>query len=577
MVDGVPMPPPVRPVIILRGSDYELGYQYYQQLVEIYGTWIPSHRWGYLYYCTPLHRERFSAEEKAALREFQAYIDRYTPEWTAILHGMADGATDAGVPVTYEDLLSFYVLYEELYHWSPKTFVMPGAVGPSGTPGKEPLACSGFAAWGRSTKDGKMLCVGNADDDSGFFASTVMVFPETGNNFITSPFDMPGFGGFPSHPGTNNKGLVYVHHGTGQFFFKNWGYTVPRGMADMHILRFADSAEEAAEMHLGYPKAVNFKDGTFLADVDGNALVVESRDPAVVRRPGEHGETDFIYCTNNYQARQMGDSATQDYIPHGGWLNKELQGREVMDSTASSVSRNLFLWNMLHNYPGEVDVEFAKMTYRFPSTVTYPTLEEADAAYLRERGQSYRTRVGHLHNTFIGIVRPDRGDDASYYVCSGPATRATGPAGPESHNYGPGQTYAFYQLKLAGSPQAVAQAALHRARYDLHYANSALGRLTYLEAAPLEATFDKAKTECFKGHYYLNGVLAGRVRGDRECITALAKATRCYTRCQVYAQTVCDAIAPPPSGPQQLGLRPWLGEWGEWQTYFEARDERPRR
>ncbi len=572
-VDGVPMPPSVRPVIILQGSDYELGYQYYQQLVEIYGTWIPSHKWGYLYYCTPLHREDFSTEEKSALKEFQAYIDRYAPEWTAIFEGMAAGATDAGVPLTYEDLLAFFVLYEELYHWSPKSFIMPGSVG--SLSGGEPArpACSGFAAWGSRTKDGKMLCVGNADDDSGFFASTVMVFPETGNNFITSPFDMPGFGGFPSHPGTNNKGLVYVHHGTGRFFFSDWGYTVPRGIADMHLLRFASNAEEAAEMHLAYPKAVNFKDGIFLADVGGDALVIESRDPVVVRRAGDLGESDFLYCTNNYQSPRMGDNATQEYIPHGGWLNKKLQGKEAMDTTASSVSRNLFLWNMLHNYPGQVDVEFAKMMYRFPSTITSPTLEEADAAYLEQRGQTYRTRVGHLHNTFIGIVRPDDGPNASYYVCSGPATRATGPSGPDSHNYAPGQTYAFYELKLAESPRAVAQAALSRARYDLYYANAVLGRLSYLEAAPLEPIFDKARTEHFKGHYYLNGVLAGRITGRREITAALAKATRCYTRCQVYAQTVCDAVAPPPSRPEHLGLVPWLDELGDWQVFFEDHEK----
>ncbi len=326
-VDGVPMPPSVRPVIILQGSDYELGYQYYQQLVEIYGTWIPSHKWGYLYYCTPLHREDFSTEEKSALKEFQAYIDRYAPEWTAIFEGMAAGATDAGVPLTYEDLLAFFVLYEELYHWSPKSFIMPGSVG--SLSGGEPArpACSGFAAWGSRTKDGKMLCVGNADDDSGFFASTVMVFPETGNNFITSPFDMPGFGGFPSHPGTNNKGLVYVHHGTGRFFFSDWGYTVPRGIADMHLLRFASNAEEAAEMHLAYPKAVNFKDGIFLADVGGDALVIESRIRSWCEGPATWGRATFFTVPTTTSPRAWAIMRLRNTSPTEAGLTKNSKGR----------------------------------------------------------------------------------------------------------------------------------------------------------------------------------------------------------------------------------------------------------
>lgn len=66
-----------------------------------------------------------------------------------------------------------------------------------------------------------------------------------------------------------------------------------------------------------------------------------------------------------------------------------------------------------------------------------------------------------------------------------------------------------------------------------------------------------------------------RATGARECVAALAKATRCYTRAQVYAQTVCDALAPPPSRPEHLGLAPWLGEWGDWETLFES-DQRRR-
>lgn len=39
----VPLPPNVRPVILMKGSDYDLGYQYYQQLVQIFGRWVASH------------------------------------------------------------------------------------------------------------------------------------------------------------------------------------------------------------------------------------------------------------------------------------------------------------------------------------------------------------------------------------------------------------------------------------------------------------------------------------------------------------------------------------------------------
>jgi hypothetical protein len=559
MVDGIPFPPPVRPVIILKGSDFELGYQYFQQLVQIYGPWLSSQRGGWLYFSAPLHRESYSSEQKDALRQYDSYVKEYTPEWVEILHGMVAGAADAGIELTYDDLLAFYSLYEEFLPWSDKSFVMP----------PQPC-CSAFAAWGTTTKGGRLICAGNGDDNIGFFSSTVVVFPTTGNAFVASPYNNPGFGGFPSHPGMNNKGLVHVHHGTGKFDFPDRGYTVPRGFANMHILRFAGSAREAAEMHLALPKAVNCKDGNFFADVSGDAMVVERRNPPVVRRAGDLGETDFLYHTNNYLARENGDETEQDFIPHAGWLSKELKGLEEMDCTAWSVSRNLYMWNMLHNYQGEVDVDFATMMYRFPSTLARRTLEAADEAYRAERGQTYRARIGSLDNSVIGIIQPDDGDDGRYYICHGPATRNTGPAMPTLHNYGPGQTYSFFELRLASDPAAVAQAALTRAQTDLYYANTAMGALSYLEAAPLESPFDKAKTEYFKGHYFLNSVLCGRIADEREAVFSLARATRAYTRCQVYAKQVSEAITPPPSRPEHLGLRPWMGDGGDWDRFFEG-------
>jgi hypothetical protein len=565
VVDGIPMPPPVRPVIILSGTDYEIGYQYFQQLVQIYGTWISSHKWGSMYYCTKLHREKFSEEEKEALKAYQYYIKKYAPEWIDILKGMAKGATDAGIPLTYEDLLAFFVLYEELARWSPKSFVTPN---PPAESKNEELkkACSGFAAWGKATKDGKLLCAGSGDDDAGYFASTVIVFPEKGNNFIASPYNMPGFGGFPSHPGMNNKGLVHVHHGTGTFDIPKRDYTLPRGMANMHILRFANTAHEAADMHVNYPPGVNYKEGNFFADVGGNAFVIESRNPTVMREAGYLGETDFIYHTNNYLTKEMGDKEHQHYIPHGGWLSKVI---DENDFTPWSVSRNLFMWNMLHNYNGQVDLEFAKMMYRFPGTITYPTLEEADAAYLPEIGKSYHTKIGSLDNSVIGITLPENGDNGLYYICSGYATRATCPSLPGYHHYAPGRACSFYELKLASNPDAVVDAAFRRAQYDLYYANAEMAKLKYTDASALQPMFEKAATEYFKGHYYLNAVRGGRITTKRESVFHYSKATRAFARCQVFAREVYEALFPPATRPEDLGLKPWLRDWGDWDTYWE--------
>jgi len=45
-----------------------------------------------------------------------------------------------------------------------------------------------------------------------------------------------------------------------------------------------------------------------------------------------------------------------------------------------------------------------------------------------------------------------------------------------------------------------------------------------------------------------------------------AQAIRFYTRCQSYARQVFQAIIPPAKRPEDLNLRQWHGNWGEWTT-----------
>jgi len=78
--------------VILRGSDYDMGFQYGEQA----GAYIDRTRedkWA-----TAL--QRFSREEVLrALQANQTFIGRYTPEWIDFMRGMADGATKAGYPM----------------------------------------------------------------------------------------------------------------------------------------------------------------------------------------------------------------------------------------------------------------------------------------------------------------------------------------------------------------------------------------------------------------------------------------------------------------------------------------------
>jgi hypothetical protein len=531
-VEGdVPVPPNVRPVIVLQGSDYDLGYQYYQQLVQIFGKWI-------------LERARthpLSSEEKKLRDANEGHIKEHAPEMIDMMRGMAEGATAAGVPLSYDEVVWHFTREQK-----ERIRIFP-------------TGCSGFAAWGSATKDGRLICSGSTDHELAF-EITFAVFPEKGYRFFLSPFWPTDFGELGGHPGMNDKGLAYVHHGATHWIKSKpentWTDGLGEGIAIIHTLRFAKDANEAQKMQLSYPSGNGFAGG-FWADVQGNAWVIESReDPRGIRKAGDYGETDFLYSTNNAICKELGHCQNpppegNTYIPHGGWLGT--------GATISSVSRNVELWNMLHRYPGQVDLNFAKMIWRFcGSPPAFRTLEEADLDYYRTQGEGWNAQVCELFNSLVGVMIPDDGDKGLYYVSSGCASRVAHPLFARGHHYHVSPTHSFYQLKLGSSPSNLVETTREKARYDLYYSNQELRKLNYSDVAyvPLDALFNQATTEWHKGNYHRD--LALGAQGDKnETIYRWGKALRSYTRCQAYARQVYNALVPPAAKPEDLGLRPW--------------------
>ena len=333
------------------------------------------------------------------------------------------------------------------------------------------------------------------------------------------------------------------------------------GIANLHTLRFASNASEAKDMQLSYPSGDGFTGG-FWADIQGNAYVIESKEnPRAIRRSGDYGEQDFIYATNNALCKEL--AHCQDpppkgniYIPHGGWLGT--------GATISSVSRNLGLWSMLHNYHGQVDFEFVKMVSRFPGKPpAYPTLEEAEAAYYKTQAKGWDAKMCDLENAVVGIMLPVNGNGGLYYVSHGCPARVAYPLFPRAHYYRIAPTYSYYQLRLDGNPQEITGAAKQRAQYELYYANQELRKLNYSDYgyAPLDQIFNQAAIEWHKGLYYEDRVELGRAERNRG-VYMWSKALRAYTRCQALAKQVYNALVPPAAKPEDLGLKPW-GFWNE--------------
>ncbi len=555
--DGVPIPPNVDPVIVISGSDYDIGYQYFQQFVQINGAEMLQN----------LQRE-FTEEQLLALKAYQWYIKEYAPEFIEQFKGMAAGATDAGVELTYAEVLSNYCVE----HFTNEPGVYPGTE-PEGS-GDDTLpptgGCSGFAAWGRTTRDGKLICAGSSDAEPGF-GHLLVVYPETGNNYVVAVHSMcDQFGIEPGsiHPAMNNKGLCYAHHGAGIAGDEVQGYCVPAVLAVEHTLRFTDNAEQALKMQLAYPHGFTHDRGLW-ADTTGDAFDIECRDPETVRRPGDNGEKDFIYATNNCLTKKL--TITKDeawladafdweitFVPHGGWT--------AMDEDA--VRRNLLIYNMLHNYRGKVDLEFVKMMWRFPGRLPkYSSLEAADEGMYANESAGWDSKICALGNALVGLCLPDKGDQGIYYACVGPATAQANAQCPSYSYFTPDATHTFYQVQLAADPEAVVSAAHDRAMYDLSYANIELRKLTYADTAfaPLKEVFDRAVTEWYKARHSQD--LAGKTSGN-EAVCNWGKALRGFTRCQAYANQVYESLVAQPASPSDLGLKKYWGGWGDWESWL---------
>ncbi len=576
-VDGVPIFPWARPIVILEGSDFEMGYQYAQQLAQIFGPWLLK-----LLDCD------FSDGQLRALKGYEWYIKKYAPEMIAFFEGMVKGAKDRGVLLTYEEVLAQFSLgvkgAEYLETPSDQAGYPPELEYPripSSAPshkissGQMPSKCGSVAAWGTATKDGKVITSGSSDGND-HFNVTIICFPEDGNAYIHTPYYAVGpWVSAGGHSGMNDKGLVYVHHGvtqTAQEQHKKPRYGIQSDIAIRHTLRYANNAEEAVDMTLNYETTGDFAGGGyygtggFWVDEHGQAFVIERSDPpGVVRKPGDVGEKDFMYATNTLLSKELG-SEEQEYVEHGGWLKKG-----VAPCRDSSVSRNLYVYHLFSDYHGQIDLEFMKMVWRYRSAPlpvrAHPDVWEKKAMDHYEKGDcEWWTTLGHMTNAYVTLIVPE---DRLYLLSTTYAARQPTLSHPKEFHgarWLAHATRAFFRLKLASSPVEVMKSAKYQAEIDMFLADRELRKLGYDNPAyaPLDEIFNQAVIEWTKGDFWVdpedNAFTVTEKLFKKKGIYDLSRATRAFVRCQLLARKVFNALIPPATKPSELGLNPWKYE-----------------
>jgi hypothetical protein len=558
-VDGVPIFPWAKPVVILKGSDFEMGYQYAMQLSHIFGDWIFS-----------IIKSEFTSEQEKAIKGYEYYIKKHAPEMIDYIKGMACGAKDVGIDISYNQVLAQFCL---------GTTYNGGYQTPSVDQDKFPEVrnnnhkCGSFAAWGNSTKDGEVI-TSSSSDGSDHFNVIIICFPDSGNAFIHSPYYAVGpWVSAGGHSGMNDKGVVYVHHGvteSAQSMGKKPRYGIQSDIAIRHTLRYSNTADEAVKMTLAYETTGDimgggyYGTGGFWIDETNNALIIERSDsPAIIRKPGDNGEKDFMYATNTLLSKDVGKE-NQEYIEHGGWYKK---GTNSLNN--ESVSRNLFAYNILNEYHGQIDLEFVKMVWRYQGN-SLPTFGSPDTweKNIRNHIQSnsdnkYWRTIGHIGNAYVTITIPK---EKLFFVSTTYPTwqpNVVSPWDMHMNRWLAYPTRAFYRLFLGTNPSDVMKAAKYQAEIDLYLAESELRKLNYHDPAysNLDEILNQAIIEWTKGDFWRGYDDTGSTltikANQEESIYYWAKATRAYTRCQLLARKVYYALNPPAKKPSDLGLEQW--------------------
>jgi len=528
------LPPSILPVVILRGSDYQMGFQYGEQACA-YIDRTREDKWASAL-------QRFSREEVLkALQANQTFVRRYTPEWIDFMKGMADGASRAGYPMTYTDVLLMNCTLPD-----PKTSVFPAGAENEQLP---PKGCSVASAWGSATKDGRLIGIDTLDTPDVAHAVVVVAYPDRGNAWICGT----DAGEIGDHFLMNNKGLFLGNSGGGASPRpEDEGYGLCWALSLPYLVRFCNTAVEARDMVMKW--TINVPENFHLVDVHGNAFVVEkTASVQAVRKPGDFGEKDFMFSTNNYLAEPMKVTKEGGFVGgHGGY-------------GAYSAPRNKMIWDMLHNYSGSIDVEFAEMMLRFPGEAPpYPPTGGWEATYCRPT------------NLWTAVVTPHDGDEGIARICTGPVGRVLqssiagdGSVMRPTYRYAAG-THTFFQLQLAKGPLELAKAAKKAAEEEIATAYGRLMPLNYRDAgyAGLKELYGRAVAEMFEGRNEFNrAVLAGKEAGKtNKTLMLFGKAASLYGRAQAHAREVYEALVPAPTDPADLGLRPFGGSWAAWET-----------
>jgi hypothetical protein len=308
--------PPIK-VVIVSGTNYEMGVQYGEQAAELIVenrdvTWnlldtqVTEYPGG-----PPLGRE-------VILKDIQVwtyYLEKYDPQLKDWLLGISKGCENKGFEVSCVDLIAIMVLPQEVWARPQMPYPEETQVA-SYTPSKSSVlsvrertntqamsSCTAFAATGSATPDGVPM----VSLTLGFFAEItqyviLVAFPTDGERFI----NLTEAGKVTNNTGMNSRYAWVMTAAVNAPWppcATSWG--VPSEAYHHYLHQYCKSPEEAMEYLENTP--IGGVTGIFLfADKSGDVFAYEvGACDSAIRYPGDLGETDFVATSNHYNSTTM--------------------------------------------------------------------------------------------------------------------------------------------------------------------------------------------------------------------------------------------------------------------------------
>ena len=347
--------PPMK-VVVVSGSNYEMGLQYGEQAADLIAV-NTNATWNLLD-TKVLDSSGNPLGHSVILKDIQVwtyYIEKYDPKLKDWLLGISDGCKNKGFDVTYVDLIALMVLPQEL--WARPQMQYPSETGVTAfMPGKKSIltakgrtdtqtlaSCTSFAATGSATRGEPMvsLTLGFISDIKLYVI--LVAYPNDGEPFI----NLTVAGKVVNNTGMNSKyAWIMTASVTDptKACASSWG--VPSEVYHHYLQQYTKTPNEA--MHFLETTPTGGVTGIFLfADPSGDVFAFEIGPCGyAVRKPGDLGERDWVATTNNFNSPKMAPYA----IPFDWFSDTYIRYATIFKELSAAA-------------PGTIGLEFAKAAW----------------------------------------------------------------------------------------------------------------------------------------------------------------------------------------------------------------------